>query len=655
MPAWNGLNPFHDGKRFSLSHYEENWRDFIVLDIERRHYELVKESGAGYPPSRNGISADISPVPGDKKQNRSRLNLYSHVEKRLVRSIETSLPLGSFLRVLADRFVIADTAQEIRWMDLTDPNETWHAFPISRGNASWLWGHQSLPVFRRTAFKPVQAGSTQAPQSYTELFQFDDQGQLRLLSSWSNSHSGFDTLRDAWFQDDTIASLAPDGASVELRSLDGQLIRSLVLTPPVDLTKQKFIIRYGSMSVEDGPRYRCYSLAHEKWLAPPLDAEGEWTRASMEFSPDSRTALWHSRPDRAAVITDPVTDVQICKIQQPGERFAFLDANSLISIDSRFGLTVRRHDSTTGATLSTWRPFGWVLPTFVITILSSTLWVRSWLRMPRHDPMWAWVDLHLLLLLLMVLIVSRLRSVGDPSDIGRMPYQHAIYVTSSFLFAAWGWLILGSGSIVSRVSHLLLVYAILLGALSQAIATDAILAWMGCALVTIPSLLALPVFVVARIRGWMWFDVKTLAQQRGAVSRTEFISLGQLLIVTAVFALLFLAARPLVSGMAGVFQLQWPLLQAAAVTTSGLAAILLAANRRTSLQRVGLAIAVGLVSLLVVEAISLATYTGWWKPDWWWQHEMQTRHCLGFYCTVFIVTSVFCKPVEQKVGQGSVV
>ncbi len=647
IPDWNGLSPSRDGKRFGLSHHRERWQDWTLFDIDRRHFESTNVPLAGL-----GGSYHISVIHSDKKQRKLRLDLFSQLEQRLVRSIEMSIPLDSFPRVVSERFVVHDNAHEILWMDLTDPTETWKSFPVPRGDGSWLLPHPRLPVFRRSASKPVPPGSTQPPQSYTELFRIDGQGKLSMLSSWSTSDSGNQALRSAWFQGDTIVSLDPSGAAIEVRSLDdGALLRSIELIPAVDLSKQKFCFDDGYFFVEDGRRYRYYCLAHEKWLVPPLDVDANSTRAAMSLSADSSTALWESRLDRAAVITDPVTDAQICKIQTPGERFAFLDPKTLISIDSWFALTIRRHDLRTGATLLTWRPFWWVLPVFLVAVLTSVVWVGSWLRMQRRGAIWAWVDMHILLSLLMVLIVIRLKVVGDPVDTSRMPYQHAIYVTSGFLFVAWAWLFFGFGSIISRLSHLLIVYAILLGGLAQVLAKDTHLAWMGVALVSIPSLLALPVFLTAWIRGWRWSSVDNEPGQEYAVANTELITLRQIMIVTAVFAVLSMAVRPLVPGLAGVLQLQWPIGQAAAVTASGLTALFLAIEKRSLLRRVGLGIAVGLVLLLVVDAISLATYAGWWKPIWWFHYETTTRHCLGFFCTVFIVTSVLFAKSGEKRGQ----
>lgn len=53
MFGWGGLNAFHDGKRFSLSHHQERWQEFIVFDIQRRHYEFAKVPAAGQPSKKS--------------------------------------------------------------------------------------------------------------------------------------------------------------------------------------------------------------------------------------------------------------------------------------------------------------------------------------------------------------------------------------------------------------------------------------------------------------------------------------------------------------------------------------------------------------------------------------------------------------------------
>lgn len=653
ISRWNGLNPFKDGKRFCLYHHrfsnDKLWQTWAVLDIRERTYKVANNWMDASPPGNSAYSSNIAVISSDEKENKLRLELYSHAEKRVVRSIERSLPLDTQIRVIGSRFVIVDKTTEIQWLDLDDPNETWHTLTIPRGESAWVWAHPELPVFRRTAFKPTPPGSTQPPQSFTELYRFDEKGQLRELSNWINGHSGREGLFSTWFQDDTIVSLDSSGAFVEVRSLeDGKLIKRLKLEPQVDLLKQKFCVRYGYLEVEDAKGFRHYSLKHEKWLVPAFEAEGDWTTDSVELSPDSRLALWRSRSDQSAILTDHATDMQVCKLQEPGVRSAFLDRNTLISYDWGFLLTVRQHDLTTGETLLVWRPFWWVLPVFATACVGSVLWVRSWLMMKRPNMAWAWMDLHLLLFLLMALIVLRLKFAGDPLDTMRLPYQHAIYITAGSLLIAWAWVVFGKSSVVSRLSHLLLVYAIVLGSLSQALATETNTAWMGIALVSLPSLLALPLLVAARWRGWDLFtaQVEPTHPIVPAAEKTELITLRQVMIMTAIFALLSLAVRPIVPGIIGVLQLNWSIWQTVEVTFCGIVALLLATCKRSWLKRFGQLLAVVIPILFIVDGlVQMVCGIQWPQLDWWTQTTI--RHCLGIYTTVFLLSTVLVSSAKM--------
>ncbi len=240
------------------------------------------------------------------------------------------------------------------------------------------------------------------------------------------------------------------------------------------------------------------------------------------------------RFDSIASITDPVTDQLVCKIQNPGERYEFLDAGTLISTTPWFGLTIRQHDVKTGATVLTWQPFAWVLPILALGILSSLIWIGLWLRLWRPSMTWAWSDLHVVLGLLIVLIVVRLRSFGEAEQIRVYLTTLAIYLTSGFVFTAWAWMILGNGSIVNRLAHGLIVYAIVLAGLAQALSTNQALAWMGVALVTIPSMLALPFFIAARLRRWNCPLKVNLSQTRLRGSRSNLSRSDMIHIVTAI-------------------------------------------------------------------------------------------------------------------------
>ena len=645
---WNGLNSLADGKRFSLTRQTDPWRESIVFDLERQQYDSFQEATYGVPFAPTEVRFSISNIRVDKLQHRLQLNLFDPGDLRLIRSIEMSLPLDVYPRIVAGQFIVADTSEEIRWLDLKDSSETWQTMPMERGSASWQWSHPSLPVFRRSTIKSAQLSGTQAQQHFTELFRFNEQRKLELICSWPTGNVGMQAGRSAWFQGNTATSLDLSGAFIEVRSLDdGQLLKKLTLAPPVDLSKQRVSFSDGLMLLKGGSGIRYYSITHEKWLAAPFDSEQDWTRATLQISNDSKVALWGLPSKQTAVITDPVTDRQICRITEPGESYEFLDSKTLVSIDSWFGLTVRQHDIQTGATLLTWRPFWWALPLFVIAILGSVVWVCRWLCLARPSVIWAWGDLHLLHLLLIVLIVLRIRAVGDTADIGRLPYLHAIYLTSGFLFMAWAGVVAGGGSIVSRLSRCLVVYAIVLGGLAQTLgtnqqtlATTQQLAWMGVALVTVPSLLALPIFLMARVRSWSLVTALSDSARQGAKTRKDSVTLRQILVVTAVVACVALAVRPLASGIAGVTQLQWPVWQAAGITFSGLTAMLLATSKNTRLQRIGSGLAASIVLVLIVESFCLATYGGWWRPKWWILYAMQTRHVLGFFCTVFVLASV---------------
>ncbi len=634
ISPWAGLGTHVNPKRLSLSHHREQWEDYTVFDIDNKTVERV---GRRYVPRNSKMSYNISVVQSNQQQQTIRVEFYSHLSKRVERSIELSLSSDDFIRVVGERYLVVGTSEEIVWLDLNTTVETWQRFQVSRGEQSWLWSHPTRPIFRRSAVKPAAPGSTHSPQNFTELFRFDENGQLSLLSSWPHSDSGYTGLRNAWFQDDVIASVDASSGSIELRALeDGMLVNVLKLGAPIDLSRQKFCLTDGELFVEDSGRYRYYSLKSERWLIPPFDSEDGWTHAALTLSTDSRIAVWQDRAKNVVVLTDPATDKQICSIREPGERVALIAPQTLVSIDSWFMLTIREHNTETGETILAWRPFMLILPALVVALLSSSLWIFAWLRL-QHSARWAWVDLQVLLLLLMILIVFRLRSIGDLSDINRLPYQHATYLSAGFLFSGWAWLALGKRSVLSRLSQLVLTYTIVFFGLTLTLVKQPHLAWTGLASVTVPGLIVLPLVLALRFRRWNWLHTK-LRYNIHSFSKSETITLRQLMGLTAVIALMTLAFRPIIPGLAGLLQLKLSIVDTFMMTLVGITALLLAVSTHSSLRKLGIAVVVGTVGLFIADTLSLAAYTGWWRPLGWIHYENSLRQFFGFFATVYLAS-----------------
>ena len=351
--GWNGFNSFSDGIRFGLSHNDPH--SSFVFDIQRRQYRFAKTPAEAYSPGPSGVSFLPSAIKIDQGISRGRLDVYNHAEQRVVRSIELILPIESQVKVVAGRFVVAEMPDEIRWLDLNASGESWQTLSTNRVDFSWIWAHPTLPIFRRSFCQvtplasQVTAANKKPPKCFTELYRFDEQGNLQLLSSWQNADSGKEPLYNAWFQDSTITSLDPTATAIEVRSLDdGALSKQIELRDPLDLSTQEFRFDYGQLCVDDPKRrvYSYYSLTHERRLTPPpvldADVEGPWTSAGLQLSGDGQTALWVGRSKPVAVITDSATDAQICQIQEPGVRYSFLNSATLVSTDPWLGLTIRQ-------------------------------------------------------------------------------------------------------------------------------------------------------------------------------------------------------------------------------------------------------------------------------------------------------------------------
>ncbi len=322
--GWNNFNSFDDGKRFSLRHTPGNSTDGYVFDVEKREARRVNNP-VDLESSHSGFGLRASILSRAGQRMTVQLELWSYSQPGSVRLIVRDFLALSNFRIVAGRFVVVDGGGAIQWLDAEDPQEIWHSQANQPGQSAWLWTHARLPVFRRTATKPLPATSTQPPQRFTELYRFDQHGQLTLLGSWLNANSGTDGPGEAWFQGETLATCDVSGRFIELRSVvDGQLVEQLELNPPVDLATQTFRIDDDLLVIQKADLRRCYCIRGKRWLKSPWEERDEWTRSSLVLSPESRYALWFDSAKGVAVISDPNSDSQVCELRTIGERYKFL-------------------------------------------------------------------------------------------------------------------------------------------------------------------------------------------------------------------------------------------------------------------------------------------------------------------------------------------
>lgn len=61
-------------------------------------------------------------------------------------------------------------------------------------------------------------------------------------------------------------------------------------------------------------------------------------------------------------------------------------------------------------------------------------------------------------------------------------------------------------------------------------------------------------------------------------------------------------------------------------------------STHSGLRKLGIAVVVGTVALFIADTLSLAAYTGWWRPLGWIHYENSLRQFFGFFATVYLAS-----------------
>ena len=566
-----------DSQRVSSQISRNNYTSCMVFDLAKRTVTPTDHwvKGSERPASGFSLVNEMVKQAGGDAPNRLEMKLYDHQQQDYVRTLEHTFPIGSYPRLVGGRYIVATARTEIIWLDLQAQVEQWNTLPVSSAavDSEDLIGSDPYPTFVRQYIKPVPATSPAPPQAIAECYRFDEQGQPVLQTTWTV----FGKQSHVTIVDDAILSINSAATHIDHRSLiDGQVFKSVPLAEPIDILQESYGFNKESLEVWNGSATRYHSIDTGRVIKNPYSTSSGKTRTFQFMSPNRQLVVTWIWGTSQATVANAVTDEVVCNIEDGGRVYRFLDDRTLISLDTYLDLTIRQYDLASGQPVMTWRPFWWIWPWLGLATLSTVGWIWMWLhpsiakpkegRLPSHplnQPLLVWVDLNIVLCLLMALIVCRLVSTGDAADVSRPMYGHAIVLSIGYLVVAWCWLVLSSEPIVNRLAVLLSIYAIILGALAWTMSQELVRAWTGIALISTPGLLLVPLAAIARWRG---FKLQADQVAGTAKGRVTGMTVGQIMAVTVVFAILFMAARPLWPGIRGILAPAWELWRLLAVS-----------------------------------------------------------------------------------------
>ena len=536
-----------------------------------------------------------------------RVTGYDHRESKMVYDFDTSIEDQPGAFYANQWFVLIPTSEGLRWLDWTQESRNWQILLNAGSTQPWVWQHAELPIFSRTSTNPVIP-----TQATTELFRLANDGQLRLLTSWTHLVSITPNYYDTKFSGDRIYSVDLTGTKLECRSLsDGTLVDSFTLDGPVKSFRFSWTDDY---IVETGSQWYYYSFTGKRIDNPLVEAKPN--RISLKLSPDAVLGQWSD--SKRSLITETESGRTVCEIKEPGMSYLFLDSQTLISWDNSWGITLRQYDLQTGATLVRWHPFWWVWPYLAVLSIATLGWVLMWIQIPKCDAAWGWCDFYILMSLCMILLVTRVLIVGNAQDFSRLSFVYAREVCSSGIFIAWYMLFFSAQRWIVRLMHLLATHCIVLLSLVVVFHEIPLEACQGLVLVSTPALVGLPGFALIALCSLRFKPARDALS--AAARRSNVIQIRDLFWLMAIVALVLVTIKPLLPGMGAWLQLPWMLVQLAWITLFAWVGVVAALTRNKLWGRIGAILVTAAFCLLAFDiGITCVAGEQWLTPYISWR------------------------------------
>ena len=426
------------------------------------------------------------------------------------------------------------------------------------------------------------------PLSDMKLFRVNDDGSVAGADKWRIvPFSRGSSLSFGWLSGpDRIFHVSEDATSLIVRDVEtGKVIETVSLPEDFDPHQDKFdCIGGGCFTIEVAGGNRIYDLRNRRWLKKP----GERLDLTV-LSEDSSLALFSDAVERTELqVVDQESGNVLTRFARPFDStMCFTPDDQIAAITDQEVLTLSLRDPQTGEVIEVLRPFAWAGWVFPILLVGYAVWMIGWMRASAREGGPAWLDVVIVGGIPLTLLAIRAVVAGHPLDVGRGTHLHAqgitVAIATSFAFGV----VFGRGRLVVRLMFFGLFAACLVAGLAVVFRDDSRTAWAGLATSLLPAVLSLVTFTLLRMLGWR------LVQSRGAVGVKEDsrlanaapenrrVSLRDLLVATAVVALLLAAVRP-IAGSLGVvleFSYAWTLIASSQFLVLGIVSLTLSRSR----------------------------------------------------------------------------
>ena len=428
-----------------------------------------------------------------------------------------------------------------------------------------------------------------------------------------------------------FAHVSIGGDAIVVRSLaDGSVIETHALPGEVDLKTASIEISHQNRITLKGPgASKSLDLRSRQWRDAPV-ADARWATES----PDSTRSIWIAADDwDHAWVVDEVTHDVISDFEiVMGDQLKFRDRDWIVQLSTRDALSVTMRDAGTGQIVRQFKPLSWARYALAAMLVGYLLWSLAFLSSSVMGNPWSrpWYVMGVAL----VALTMRAMDGGTPIDPQRLVFTYAQGMSTALAtqvalglvlaHANWKRFLLGGGGFV----------AFLIALLAFVFRGTPETAWVGLATTLVPACLTLILWGGMRLLGWRIAHCNSISHpEKSATSQP--ISIRDGLILTVLFALLFGAARPILSGIHVLPQIiyAWQTIGVGLGVALATACCLLGRSRWLA----GAVLAIGILIASAVMAECVVRFSLGMYHAAWFDGMLNLRGTLVFTAAVILV------------------
>jgi hypothetical protein len=443
------------------------------------------------------------------------------------------------LYILDRRFAVAHFNNQFVALDLQNPTAGLKSLDHRLSENEWVIvvGTNRFLTVRHE----VPAGSVNLANPIirqVELLTVDESGQPTLIKTWPIGAISSSQWGSASYFGSEIASISPDLKHVQFHSTaDGSLVSQLPLPVCFDPTTMDFEFAE-QLTVQLPNETHVMDYVSKRWLPRPSGGRHEL----VDTDPKDGRLLYQSaqnseQPTKTSQLNvlGAAGQLILSTAIPAGSRCEFLDDNRLVVMSDQGILTVTVLDVETAAVLQVWRPYTWVLPCLITSLIGYLVWSMAWIVTAAQRTGWVWTDAAIVMGIPLLILTVRVLYYGMDHRGVPLDYLHGILIGG--FMATIALTTLSNRRISIRFMPTLLFATVVL-LMSLLIHHQNYEASYYVGIVSFHALIAFGVAIVTRTLGWRLTQPALESSQQ-----QQKPSIGDLLLVLLCVAVFFAALR----------------------------------------------------------------------------------------------------------------